>query len=81
VTNGRLDAPALIQFNVRSGVISVVLIVDRPLPVYPGERTSSVVDDRDRFRETLKPSCDLLPDGLFDLPDEADQELAHQSMQ
>jgi hypothetical protein len=29
----------------------------------------TVVDDRDGFREALKPFCDLLSDGLFDLPD------------
>jgi hypothetical protein len=31
--------------------------------------THHVRDDRDRFREALNPSWDLLPDGLLDLPD------------
>jgi hypothetical protein len=34
-----------------------------------GSDTHHVLDDRDGFREALNPSCDLLPDGLFDLPD------------
>jgi hypothetical protein len=28
-----------------------------------------MLDDGDGFREALNPSYDLLPDGLFDLPD------------
>jgi hypothetical protein len=33
------------------------------------EATSIMLDDGDWFREALNPSCDPLPDGLFDLPD------------
>jgi hypothetical protein len=34
-----------------------------------GSDTHHVLDNGDGFREALNPSCDLLPDGLFDLPD------------
>ena len=34
-----------------------------------GSDTHHVVDDRDGFREALKPTYDLLPGGQFDLPD------------
>jgi hypothetical protein len=34
-----------------------------------GSDTHHDVDDRDGFREALKPSYDLLPGGQFDLPD------------
>jgi hypothetical protein len=34
-----------------------------------GSDTHHVLDDHDGFREALDPSCDPLPDGLFDLPD------------
>jgi hypothetical protein len=34
-----------------------------------GSDTHPVVNDRNGFGEALDPSRDLLPDGLFDLPD------------
>src|SRR5260221_12630354 len=74
----RLQSPLFLHERTSLVAMCSPKLAERPRPPKLAERrrtaeggsdTHRVLDDRDGFRGKLNPSCDLLPDGLFNLPD------------